>query len=250
MTETAIFEPGGYRYVRGPFQYSGGVAAEEGYAIERIRFQTPVPLEEGFRRIEAHLDSIGRPYVAFAACELRSPEPFSEQGFIDFNRIYVGTLESWGIFENDENPVARSNVCPEIGGPSEPSFHAFSYTVPAAASPQSFVIAGSAEAPEGGATYQERIIRLGDTSDEAMGEKADYVIGTMEKRMAALDVSWAQATVTHAYSIHNIHPLLPDQLVARGAAAAGLTWVYARPPVVGLEYEMDVRGVHTERVLV
>ena len=28
MTETAIFEPGGYRYVRGPFQYSGGVAAE------------------------------------------------------------------------------------------------------------------------------------------------------------------------------------------------------------------------------
>ena len=137
MTETAIFEPGGYRYVRGPFRYSGGVAAEEGHAIERIRFQTPVPLEEGFRRIEAHLDSIGRPYVAFAACELRSPEPFSEQGFIDFNRIYVGTLESWGIFENDENPVARSNVCPEIGGPSEPSFHAFSYTVPAAAAPQS-----------------------------------------------------------------------------------------------------------------
>ena len=61
MTETAIFEPGGYRYVRGPFQYSGGVAAEEGYAIERIRFQTPVPLEEGFRRIEAHLDPHCRP---------------------------------------------------------------------------------------------------------------------------------------------------------------------------------------------
>ena len=55
MAETAIFEPGGYRYVRGRFQYSGGVAAEPGFAIERARFHRPVPLEEGFRRIEAHL---------------------------------------------------------------------------------------------------------------------------------------------------------------------------------------------------
>ena len=56
MTETAIFEPGGYRYVRGPFQYSGGVAAEEGYAIERIRFQTPVPLG---RRVQADRGASG-----------------------------------------------------------------------------------------------------------------------------------------------------------------------------------------------
>ena len=62
MTETAIFEPGGYRYVRGPFQYSGGVAAEDGFAIERVRFQTPVP--EGLLScIEAYLDGIGRPYT-------------------------------------------------------------------------------------------------------------------------------------------------------------------------------------------
>ena len=251
MTETAIFEPGGYRYVRGPFQYSGGVAAEDGFAIERVRFQTPVPLEEGFARIEAYLDGIGRPYTSFAACELRSPEPFSEQGFIDFNRVYVGTLERWGIFKNDENPVARSNVCPEINGPPGPSFHAFSYTVPAdAGAAPSFVIAGSAESPEGGATYEERIIRLGETSDDAILEKARYVIGAMETRMTALGVDWSQSTVTHAYTIHDLHPFLGDELVSRGAAAAGLTWVYARPPVVGLEYEMDVRGVHTECVLV
>ena len=128
MTETSRFEPGGYRYIRGPFQYSGGVAAEPGFAIERVRFQHPIPLEEGFQRIEAHLAIVGRPHTAFCACELRSPEPFSEQGFIDFNRVYVGTLEHWGIFKDEKNPVARSNVCPEIDGPSEPSFHAFSYT--------------------------------------------------------------------------------------------------------------------------
>jgi len=198
-----------------------------------------------------YLDEIGRPYTSFAACELRSPEPFSEQGFIDFNRVYVGTLERWGIFKDDENPVARSNVCPEINGPPGPSFNAFSYTVPAdAGAAPSFVIAGSAESPEGGATYEERIIRLGETSDDAILEKAQYVIGAMETRMTALGVGWSQSTVTHAYTIHDLHPFLGDELVSRGAAAAGLTWVYARPPVVGLEYEMDVRGVHTERVLV
>ena len=250
MAETATFEPGGYRYVRGPFQYSGGAAAEPGFAIERARFSRPVALGEGFKRIEAYLDSIGRPYTSFCACELRSPAPFSEQGFIDFNRVYVGTLERWGIYKGEENPVARSNVCPEIDAPPGPSFHAFSYTVPADTDAlQSFIIAGSGEAPEGHGKYEERIIRLGDTSDDAMREKALYVLGAMEERMTALNVGWKDTTVTHAYTVHDLHPFLADEIVSRGAAASGLTWVYARPPVVGLEYEMDTRGVYREHVL-
>ena len=250
MAETAIFEPGGYRYVRGPFQYSGGAAAQPGFAVERARFARPVALEEGFRRIEAHLDSIGRPYTSFCACELRSPAPFSEQGFIDFNRVYVGTLERWGIYKDEENPVARANVCPEIDAPPGPSFHAFSYTVEAPAdAPASFVIAGSGEAPEGHGKYEDRIIRLGDTSPDAMREKAHYVLGAMEERMTALGVGWGDATATQAYTVHDLHPFLADEIVGRGVAAAGLTWVYARPPVVGLEYEMDLRGVYREHVL-
>ena len=126
MAATASFEPGGYRYVRGPFQYSNGVAAEPGFAIERVRFARPVPIAEGFGRIEAQRTEIGRPVTSFCACELRSPAPFTEAGFVAFNRIYVGTLERWGIFKNEENPVARSNVCPEINPPPEPSFEAFS----------------------------------------------------------------------------------------------------------------------------
>jgi len=250
MAETAIFEPGGYRYVRGPFQYSGGAAAQPGFAIERARFSRPVALEEGFKRIEAHLDSIDRPYTSFCACELRSPAPFSEQGFIDFNRVYVGTLERWGIYKDEENPVARSNVCPEIDAPPGPSFQAFSYTVEAPAeATASFIIAGSGEAPEGHGKYEDRIIRLGDTSPDAMREKAQYVLSAMEERMTALGVGWGDATVTHAYTVHDLHPFLADEIVGRGAAASGLTWVYARPPVVGLEYEMDLRGVHREHVL-
>ena len=248
--QTATFEAGGYRYIRGPFQYSSGVAAEPGFTIERARFATPLPMEQGFAAIEAHLDALGRPYTAFCACELRSPEPFSDQGFIDFNRVYVGTLERWGIFKNEENPVARSNVCPELLKPDEPSFYAFSYTVPApAGAAPSFVIAGGGEAAEGPGSYAERIVRLGDTSPGAMREKAVFVLNAMERRLAALGFGWSQASATQVYSVHDIHPFLAEEIVARGAAQAGLTWHYARPPVTGLDYEMDVRGVPVERLL-
>jgi hypothetical protein len=250
MAATAVFEPGGYRYVRGPFQYSGGVAALPGFAIERVRFARPRPMVEGFRAIEAHLTALGRPFTSFCACELRSPAPFTEAGFVAFNRVYVGTLERWGIFRNDENPVARSNVCPAIAPPAEPCFEAFSYTVPAnGASGPSFVIAGSGEAPEGPGSYNERIIRLGDTSPEAMREKAQYVLGAMETRMGALGVGWADATATQVYTVEDIHTFLADEIVSRGAARAGVTWYYARPPVQGLAYEMDVRGVPVQRTV-
>jgi len=252
MTETAVFGPGGYRYVRGPFQYSGGVAAEPGYAIERVRFARPVPIEEGFQRIENHLTEIGRPFTSFCACELRSPAPFTEQGFIDFNRIYVGTLERWGIFKDDENPVARSNVCPKINPPPEPSFEAFCYTVPDdgnAEAVTSFVISGGAEASEGPGSYKDRIIRMGDTSPDAMAEKARYVLGAMEARMAALGVGWDQVTTTQVYTVHNIHSFLEDEIIRRGAAPGGITWSYARPPVEGLDYEMDVRGLPVQKVI-
>ena len=48
--------------------------------------------------------------------------------------------------------------------------------------------------------------------------------------------------------MHEIHGFVPDLLLPRGAAAHGLTWHFARPPVVGLEYEMDVRAVNEEHV--
>ena len=248
MPKTAIFEPGGYRYVRGPFQYSGGVAAEPGYRIERVRFLTPLPVVAGFATIESHLQQLGRPLASFCACELRSPAPFTDQGFIDFNRIYVGTLERWGLFRDEENPVARSNVCPELNKPAKPSFYAFSYTVPATAEdrPNTFVIAGSGEATEGPGPYAERIVRLGDTSSEAMREKALHVLNALEQRMAALGVGWANSTATQVYTLYDLHLFFAEEIVRRGAGEGGLTWYYARPPVQGLDYEMDVRGVSVE----
>ena len=37
MAEVISFAAGGYRYVKGVFQYSAGVAAEPGFEIERVR---------------------------------------------------------------------------------------------------------------------------------------------------------------------------------------------------------------------
>lgn len=251
MTDTATFTPGGYQYVRGPFQYSAGVAAQAGYRIERARFAEPMPISAGFEAIQAHLAALGRPATAFCHCELRSPAPFTDQGFIDFNRVYVGTLEAWGIFSNEDNPVARSNVCPELNKPTEPCFYAFSYTVPAVDLPasNSFVIAGSGEANEGPGSYAERIVRLNDTSLDAMREKAVFVLGAMETRMAALGVGWRDTTASQVYTVHDLHPFFADEVVRRGAAESGLTWYFARPPVQGLDYEMDVRGVPVEHII-
>ena len=108
---TIEFEPGGYRFIKGPFQYSAGVAALPGFRLVRVMFHNPVPLDEGFTRIEAIIKAAGRPLTSFAACELRSPAPFTEDGFKAFNQTYVGTLSRWGIFDGASNAVARSNVC-------------------------------------------------------------------------------------------------------------------------------------------
>jgi hypothetical protein len=257
---TQPFTPGGYRFLPYAFQYSGGVAAEPGFAIERARFRRPLPLAEGFAAIEAHLARLGRPPAALCACELRSPAQFTEGGFTAFNRHYVERLAQWGIFRDEVNPIARTNVCPQIDPPATPSLYAFCYTVPGeanparhsrAGTPQSggFVAAGSGEAREGPGGYDERIVRLGDTSVAGLRDKTRHVLAVMEQRLGELGRGWGDVTATQLYTVYDLHPFLADEIVRRGAMPAGLTWHYARPPVQGLEVEIDVRGIPRECVI-
>jgi hypothetical protein len=239
---------GGYRFIPGVLPYSAGVAAEPGFRIERVAFSRPLPLREGFERIQEILQAAGRPLSAFCACELRSPAPFTQDGFVAFNEVYVGTLKAWGLFVGELNPVARSNVCPAVNPPAEPSFYAFSFTVPDADAEPSFVVAGSAEVPEGRASYRDYTVCLGDTSPEGIHAKAQWVLEEMERRLSALGFGWADVTATQLYTVHDIHAFLPGEIVRRGAARHGLTWHFNTPPVQDLEYEMDCRGVHAERV--
>jgi hypothetical protein len=249
MIETVEAPNSGYRFMPGVSQYSCGVGALPGFSIERVRFSKVVPLKHGFERIADIIKSAGRPLTSFGACELRSPAPFTEEGFKAFNEIYIKTLVEWGIMKDRVNPVARSNVCPKLDPPAEPGFHAFSFTVPAKDEVPSFVVAGSGESVEGKANYRDHTVRLGDTSPEALREKAEYVLGEMERRMSAFSGSWSRTTAVQVYTIHDIFPFLEDELGRRGALTSGLTWHFNRPPVVDLEFEMDCRRVHSERVI-
>lgn len=254
MADVPVFTPGGYRYIKAVFQYSGGVAAEPGHELERARFLRPPPLADAFAAVEAHLKGLGRPTTAFAQCELRSPAPFTEQGFIDFNRVYVATLQRWGLYaggDSQDNPVARTNVCPMYDKPAEPVMYAFSYTVPAPdAKRGTFVVAGGGEAAEAaGRPYRERIVAPDDTSPEGLRAKVRYVAEEMERRLGLLGFTWRDAVSAQVYTVQNVGHLIGEELARRGAGAGGLVWHYARPPVVGLEFEMDVRGAARELVL-
>src|SRR6476646_5366212 len=225
---TRDFSAGNYGFIPAVFQYSSGVAADPGFEIERVRFDHPVALADGFGRIAKHIQAAGRPLTSFCACELRSPAAFPEEGFRNFNLHYVKTLGEWGIYDGKTNPVARSNVCPEIDPPAEPSFYAFSFTRPSTSAGPSFVIAGSGEAKEGGATYAERTVRYRDLSPDGIKDKVRHVVGAMESRMGAFGHGWKDATAAQVYSIRDYHHVVADELVKRGAARSGLTWHFAR----------------------
>jgi hypothetical protein len=241
---------GDYSFLKGGAPYSAGVVASTGFRIEHARFAKPLPIAAAFDRIDAHLKSLGRPAQALCAMELRSPRPFTFQGFGEFNAGYVKYLEKRGIPVDGLNPVARTNVAPEIAPPVEPVIYACSYTVPSGDLSHSFVVAGAGELPEGTLDPHD-VIRRGETSPDALVEKAKFVLGLMDGRVRGLGVSWQEATTVNVYTIHDIHPFLASQIVPKtGNAPHGVTWHYTRPPITSIEFEMDVRGCQAEVVLV
>lgn len=238
----------GYRYIEGVHQYSAGVAAEPGFQVERVRLATPLPLVEGFAAIEATLSALGLPLARFCACELRSPEPFSETGFVSFNREYASQLQAWGLFDGERNPIARTNVAPLYDPPAVPSVSGFSYVVESRRERGGFIVAGSGETPEGHANYRDHIVRLGDTSRDAMREKVNYVVATMESRLQALGYGWAEAGSTQVYTVHDSGLQVIGEMADRVGGRGGLCWHVSRPPVVDIEFEMDVRGAIVEHL--
>ena len=238
---------GGYRYIPHAFQYSGGVEALPGYRIERVEFAQPLPLAAGFAWIEHYLGKQGVPLTAFCACELRSPAQFTDTGFIAFNRHYTETLMRWGVMQNaEDNPVARSNVIPPLHKPAEPSFSRILLRPRRARRIRLVRHRRQRRGRRRPPPYAERTVRYGETSPDAMRDKAVFVLGRMEERMAALGKTWADTTATQVYTVHDLHSYLADEIVHRGAAQHGLLWHFARPPVEGLEFEVDCRSVPVE----
>ena len=216
--------------------------------LRRVRFAGRVPMAEGFAAIAKHLAAAKRPPTALAACELRCARPYGLAGFDEFNRAYGKTLGEWGLQLDGLNPVARSNVAPQYDPPAQQCFHAFTYTVPdAAAAPGEFVVAGSGEWPES-QPFPDAIIAPGDVSQAGIHRKTGFVLSTMRGRVAALGGEWGAITACHVYTVHDFHRTVDALLGPSGLANADLTWQVCRPPVEGLDFEMDLRCVREELV--
>ena len=76
-------------------------------------------------------------------------------------------------------------------------------------------------------------------------------MGIMQSRLSGLQATWAQVTTVDIYTVHALHHLLAEELLIpmQEAARHAVRWYYSRPPISGLEYEMDMRGVRRDLYL-
>jgi len=224
---SVIKSPGGFRFLPTDGPFSQGVAAEPGFQIVRVRAPRYTPLPDGFRLVEATLERAGRPLAALCAMELRIPKPLTADGFNQFNQGYVAQHDQWGLRVAGHMQAARTNVAPELEPPPGPSLHAFCHTIEGQGRP-TFVISGAPEPPgtEGGP-----------------GAYWDAMAGIMEERMQALGVSWEDANDVQFYGTRSAHEAFAQAGRLMPAARPGVRWFFSRPPVDGLELELDVRGL-------
>lgn len=239
---------GGYRFLHGIAAYSSGVVSNPGFEIVYVTLQRPVPIAEGLDRVAEFLANEGRPKAALCSISLRSPRPYSFQGFADFNAGYAANLKRWDVMVNGINPIARTNVAPVVAPPTEPVLYGFAFTrsCPTNQVP-TFVVAGAGELTEGALT-RDGIVSLGDTSADGLKAKSRFVMDLIENRLHGLGVDWPLTSTVNVYTAHCLTPIVPEFVLGRIGAAAmhGVCWHYSRPPIEELEYEMDVRGTRTE----
>ena len=235
---------GNYRFLPGVAPFSSGAVADPGYQVIHVTLRRPMPWRKGFDLIDAHLSAEGRPRQALCAIELRIPEPLTGEGFDTFNAGYRALLTEWDILLNGENPIARTNVAPVVGAPSEPSLYGFAYTAPGGPDAPTFIVAGSGETRDR-SLDAKGLVRFGETSPAAMREKAAYVMGVMRDRLHNLGADWPDVTAINVYTVHPIESFLADVILREAGAAAihGVTWHLSGPPVKDIEFEMDMRGV-------
>ena len=233
---------GGYEFIPGPPFASNGVIAGPGMTIQRGVFAEPILLPEGFEAVRRHLDREGRPLEALCGFDLRLPAARTLEDFLAFNGEYLAQLDAWELLRDGSSPLARTNVAPVSGAPSRPAVLAFSYTVDSRSAVDTFVVSGVAEVPDE-ATGPQDVVRLGETSADALLEKLRFVVGVVADRVGALGAQWKNTVAVHLYTAHDLaFSLVREVLSERGIVPVqGITWHDAAPPLDLLELEVDVR---------
>lgn len=250
MTDLVDHPSGGYRFLPGDEPYSAGAAAAPGYRLLRLAVDPPLPWRQGMERVREWLWKQGRPVDALCGVELRSPAPFTRQGFLDFNRPYRELLADWGLLVEGVNPIARTNVAPAVSPPAVEVLVAATVAMPAGDSQEGgFVVAGAGEL-RGGPLLDAPVVRPSGTDPDAVDEKARYVLRVMSRRLQGLGAGWEQVTGVRVYTMLDLEAVRPALLeVAGPAAGEGFTWVPSRPPIDELAFEMDCRRVLSEQRL-
>ncbi len=237
---------GNFQFLKGGGPFSSGAVASPGYEVVHAVFHPLPPLENGYALVEQRLASLKRPMHALCGMELRIPEALSFEAFDEFNKPYIEKLKQWNVYVDGINPVARTNVAIEASPVAVPSLYGFSYTVPSSENGKTFVTAGAAEVRSG-----RDIVSQGDTSAAGMREKAKFVLGVMSGRLQEFGVTLSDVSATGIYTVFLPDSLMKDTILPAVGVAAhhGLQWHYARPPVIGMDFEMDLRGVRQEIAL-
>lgn len=240
---------GHYNYLPGLVFASLAVVAQPGVVIERACFPACLPLAEGFDAVRAALERFDRPLAALCGFDLRLPAARRLEDFVAFNGQYLEQLRSWELLDGDDSPLARTNVAPVRGGVSEPGVLGFSYTVEGDSPSPTFVVSGVPEVGDD-ASGPDDVVRLGETTPDALEEKLEFVIRALKERLAELGVEWDDDALVQLYTAHDAASALNDILVREGINPVfGLTWHEAAPPVDLLELEIDVRRYARETVV-
>jgi hypothetical protein len=208
--------------------------ADDGYDLVHARFARPIALEDGLAAAAQHVAAAGRTVHSIAGFELRIPKPLSGSGFDSFNRDYVGRLKGMGLEVDGLLPAARTNVAAVVGGVSEPSVYAVSYTVSSARAARAFVLSGvPEEEPGDAATMLSSIMRV------------------LSSRLEEIGAAWTDATAIQLYGVEDFQGQLVDPVLSRTGPAAvhGVHWFPSLPPIVGLKLEIDVRSAGLELVM-
>lgn len=241
---------GNYGFIRGGGPFSSGCVAGPGFEIVHAAVRPFVTLAQGFELVEGHLREIGRPIDALCAMHLRIPQPLTMKGFEEFNRPYVERLHSWGLEVDGANPVARTNVALAASPVPEAMLAGFYYTDRSPAKTATFVLSGAAEM-RAGQDGKRELVAPGDTSADGIRRKLECVLDALSGHLRELGLGWDLATAVNLYTVHEVHHVLATTLLPSigRAAQVGLNWHYSRPPVTGLEVEIDAHAVRREIVL-
>ena len=245
---------GNFSYLEGSGTYCRGAIADEGYMLVHATFRNVIPVTQAFDAIRRHLESVGRPMAALCGAEVRVPQPLTFEGFADFNKTYIALLDQYGLRQDGRATMTRTNVAPlpVAIAPAEPGLFAFTYTAPRSLRDdrRAFIISGAGELKDGPPT-RESIVRVGETTPDAMREKAEFVMASIQGTLNALGAKWEDVTNVNLYTAYVEGGYLDEAVFARIGPAAryGVHWMYSKPPIQEIEFELDARGTSEELFL-